>query len=389
MTTTLAAALLALSVSQPVKPTPSGAPVAVLWDNLNHAGRTVPAGPDGSLSAESAGSDVISAILRAGGVMGRDGPVPGGTVSHGWVASGGSLVPAAPAAGLRIPMDADLPPGWRHLDATKKEQAGAVLTIDLNELRAKAEPLFDAPWVQRTLHRLALNNARVVSLRGTLLPPSSDELPPMMSVKALTTARSQTPAPAKPVALIAPGWVGTSTDAAAVKGAHWAAALRFDNGGLGIIGRDGGVGTLAGLVRVAVDAVGTAETRDTAAWDKAYDQWQDRAAEPLRSLSTRLQARGTLGCFGSAAAPDLVLVIPARRGERSETLTKALDQLTAAGGLVSGNQVWTLKQTGPATPAIALSVCDTPPGPWILITVEHGADHPLLRKTAARMKAAK
>ncbi|HZW05580.1 MAG TPA: hypothetical protein VFF65_00540 [Phycisphaerales bacterium] len=389
MTTALAAALLALTVVQPAKPESNGPPLAVCWDTFSHAGPAIQSGAGGTLSANSPSSVIVSAILRAGGVMGSDVAPADRTVSQGWSAIDGGLAPGTPIAGggLRIGSEADLPPGWRELDAAKKERAGAALTIDLNELRAKAGTLFDAPWLQRALDRFALSNARLVSLRATLLPPSSDDLPPMLSVKALASARSRAPAPASAVTLIAPGWVGTSTDAAAVRGAHWAAALRFDAGGLGVIGRDGGVGTLAGLVRIAVDAVGTAENTDTAAWDKAYEKWQERASEPLRSLSTRLQARGTLACFGTAAAPELILAIPSRRGERSETLTKAMDQLAAAGGMISAKGVWTLKEPGPATPAIAVTVCDTPSGPWLLVSVEHGDERRVLLDAAARMKA--
>jgi hypothetical protein len=337
---------------------------------------------DGGGSA-AAQASMLEKVLRAGGVFGGHQIADTGTELMSWSAAGTTIAEAQERRSL--PSDADLPAGWLDLDKEKKETAGAALTVDLNELRSKAEGLFDAPWLQRTLDRLALDNARLVSIRAAIVPPSADNLPPMLEVKAVASARSVAPGPAKPITLVAGGWSGTAVDAAAVSGARWAATLRFDSSGLGVIGRDGGVGTFAGLVRLCVDAVGTGQVADTAAWSKDYKAWLERSNDALRSLSTRVQQRGTLACYGSVASPDLVLVIPARSGEKAGTLAKTMDQLAAAGGMTSKNGVWTLKDGGILTPRLAITVCDTPSGCWLVMTVEHSADRALLQDVSARV----
>jgi hypothetical protein len=365
--------------------------VVVQWDTFGFApsGLGDAAAKKAEVQSTAAPSMLVESVLGSGGLLGK--ATPTASASHGWAAAGTALarvlLPAE--SGSRLQLSKDVPEGWFTLDAAKKESAGAIFTVDLNSMRAASPGLFDAPWVQRTLNRLALDNGRQVSLRATLNPPAADNLPPLLSVKAFASARSVAPGPARVVTLVAPGWGGSTADAAAVSGARWAASLRFDAGGLGVIGRDGGSGTLAGFVRLAVDLVGTANTSDTAAWSKVYNGWQERATDPLRSLTTRLQQRSTLGCYGSLAAPDLVMVVQARKGERADTLTKALDQLAAAGGIASRDGVWTLKDGGPLTPRLAIMVCDTGSGPYVVATVEHHEDFALLKQTAARLRLAK
>ena len=378
---TALAAVLAMSTVQP--PAHANAPIAVLWETFG-LGKT---GGENELSANAPASTLIDAVLHAGGLLGAE-KQTATPASHGWAATAGKLSPAR-GTDLQTTSDSDLPAGWRTLDATKKETAGAMLTIDLNALRANADTLFDAPWMQRAIQRLALDNARLVSLRGTIHPPAADGLPPLLELKACASARSNPPGPVKPITLIAPGWIGTSTDAAAVKDANWAASVRFDSGGLGLLGRDGGVGTLAGVVRLCVDLVGTAHNADTLRWSKDYDAWQDRSSDALRSISTRMQQRGTLACYGTAAAPELVLIIPSRKGERADAITKAVRQLAAAGGMTEKTGVWTLDATGPTVPSLALAVCDTASGPWLLLTVERNAEHTLLKQAEVRMRQAR
>lgn len=366
-------------------PSVTAAPPAPLiqWDST---GFSTPAPSPGSTPITAPPATLIERILRTGGLLGG-GSKGGESVTTLLVDS--DRLDALRADAQRSAKFTDLPANWLTLDAARKESAFLALTIDANALRASAETLFDAPWLQRLLDRLALNNARLFTLRAALLPPPTDTLPPMLELKAAASSRSAAPGPCKAITLIAGGWSGTTTDAAAVSGAHWAASLRFDSAGLGAIGRNGGVGTIAGLLRLTVDAVGTANTTDTAAWAKACESWQDRSADALRSLSTRLQQRATLGCYGSAAAPNLVLVIPSRKGERAETLTRALDQLAAAGGLASKNGIWSLTDRAPLVPSLAFMVCDTASGPYIVASIEHGETRDLLQQTATRLRQAK
>lgn len=386
---TLAIVAFAAVTLQPVAE--PNARVVVQWDTFGFApsGLGDPAVKKVELQNSAPPSMLVQSMLGSGGLLG--GAVQSPSASHGWAAAGTALahVQLPPENGSRLQLSKDVPEGWFTLDAAKKESAGAIMTVDLNAMRSASQELFDAPWFQRTLSRLALDNGRLVSLRATLNPPAADGLPPLLSVKAFASARSVAPGPARAITLVAPGWSGNSTDAAAVTGAHWAASLRFDAGGLGVIGRDGGSGTLAGFVRLAVDLVGTANNADTAVWSKAYTAWQERTADPLRSLTTRLQQRGTLACYGSLAAPDLVLVVQARKGERADTLTKALDQLAAAGGIAARDGVWTLKDGGPLTPRLTVMVCDTGLGPYVVATIEHHEDLALLKQTAARLRQAK
>lgn len=376
--------ILAAAFLHPAAAAPAAPPSPLVqWHS---AGFTTPAPTPGSIPITAPAATLIERILRTGGLLG--GGTKGGESATTLLVDGDKLdaIRADPQHAAKF---TDLPANWLSLDAARKESAFVALTIDANAMRASAESLFDAPWLQRLLDRFALSNARTLSLRAALLPAPTDTLPPMLELKAAASARSAAPGPCKPVTLITGGWTGTSTDAAAVTGAHWAASLRFDSAGLGTIGRSGGVGTLAGLLRLAVDGVGTANATDTAAWTKTCDAWQDRSAEALRSLSTRLQTRGTLGCYGSAAAPDLVLIVPGRRGERAETLTKALDQLTAIGGLTSRNGVWTLTEPGPLFPRLAVMICDTASGPYVVVSVERSEKFDLLQQTATRLRKAR
>lgn len=345
-----------------------------------------PGTPSGGLSLSDKGGTVLERLLRSGGLLG-DG-AKGGEGSIVWSVSGKDLLASKGAsAGDRF---TELPQGWLKLDAAKKEAALLACTVDLNALRLSGESLFDAPWLQRVLDRLALNNARLVSLRGALCPAPSDNLPPLLELKAVASARSVAPGTAlKPVTLVSPGWGGSNTEAAGVQGANWAASLRTDAGGLGQIGRDGGVGTMVGLIRLAVDLVGTTSSNDAGAWEKEYASWLERSGEPLRSLGTRLQTRATLACYGSASAPSLVLIIPARKGERVDVLTKAMEQVAATGGVEFKKGVWSLKSDGPAVPRLSWMVCDTATGLFIVASVERDEDRSLMQQTASRLRLAK
>ncbi|MDP1663126.1 MAG: hypothetical protein Q8L55_14510, partial [Phycisphaerales bacterium] len=359
----IAPLILAAALLHPAAAAPAAPPAPLMqW---NSAGFTPPAPAPGLTPITAPAATLIERILRTGGLLG--GGTKGGESATTLLVDSDKLdaFRADPQHAVKF---ADLPASWLTLDTARKESAFLALTIDANAMRASAEALFDAPWFQRLLDRLALDNARTLTLRAAILPAPSDTLPPMLELKAAASSRSAVPGPCKPITLIAGGWSGTSTDAAAVTGAHWAASLRFDSAGLGTIGRSGGVGTLAGLLRLTVDAVGTANAADTAAWDKAFDTWQDRSADALRSLSTRLQQRATLGCYGTTAAPNLVLVIPSRRGERAETLNRAIEQLAAAGGLATKNGIWTLTDRAPLIPSPAIMVCDTASGPYLVIS---------------------
>lgn len=371
---------LLLVASLTRSPAPLAAsPPAARWTTF---GFTAP-DPEAVPEPRSAAA-VVGTLLRGGGLLG--GGKPGGSSTRAW---GPTLetVPEVAREGNDTP---DAPVGWFSLDARTKESGAVVFTLDLNAFRSGNDALFDAPWLQRALHRLAIDNARTVSIRGAVLPPPSDHLPPALEVKAFATARSNPPAPAKTITLISAGWTGTTAERAGVENANWAASLRFDTGGLGAIGPDGGVGTLAGLIRLCVDMIGTAGSADTAVWAKTYTAWQERSGDEVRSLSTRLQPRGTLACYGPASAPELVLILPARRGERAETLGKAMDQLAACGGIDVAKGVWTWKGAGPLSPRLAATVCDAgAPGVFLVATVERSPDHALLQQTAARIRQAK
>lgn len=361
------------------------APPAVLvqWDS---AGLSLPTPGLETTAITDPVATVVERFLRTGGILGGNTKDGGGTTA--------CLVESGKVTAFKTQPQpsrfAGLPADWPMLDTQRKESALLAVSIDANALRTSAEALFDAPWLQRLLDRLALSNARIVSLRGALLPPTADGLPRLLELKALATARSTPPdAAAKPVTLIAPGWGGTPAEAAAVKDANWAASVRSDTGGLGQLGRDGGVGTWAGLVRLAVDAVGTVNAEDTAKWATRYTGWQERSSESLRSLNARLQPRGTLACFGTAAAPDLVLFIPSRSGEKIDGLTKAVEQFALASGLTGKNNIWSITQSGPLVPALSITACNAGTTPYVVATIEHDATHPILRQTVQRLAAGK
>ncbi len=366
--------------------TPAAPPPATLlrWDA---AGFTLPTpSPDPTTLADPA-SRIVERFLRSGGLLGGGSTGGGGTTAWHFDGESIKVVKPDPAS---IPKLDELPGNWLTVEAARKESAFIAATVDVNALRTSTETLFDAPWMQRTINRLALNNARTVSIRAAILPPPADNLPPLLELKAVASARSEKPGtPLIPIKLIAPGWGGSKDEAAAIAGATWAASIRSDSGGIGQIGRDGGVGTWAGLIRLTVDVIGSAQTQDTKAWDKTYTQWQDRSSEALRSISTRLQSRATLACFGSAAAPDLVLIIPARPGERLDTLTKAIDALAPTCSLTSNKGVWTNAATGPLTPGLAITVSGAPATAYLVVSLEHDPQNALLQQTASRLRTAK
>lgn len=388
----LAAALLQppTPTTPPAAPAPPAparpAPIAQ-WDS---AGFTPPKPTPEMTALTDPASAIIERLLHTGGLLGGGAKDGGGATT--WLFDGQKLnaISAAPQASARF---AELPENWLTLDAARKESALLALTVDANALRASTEPLFDAPWMQRLIDRLALNNARTISLRAALLPAPTDGLPPVLELKVVASARSDAPgSPMTALTLISPrGKDVSSAEVAAIKGANWAASIRSDSAGLGQIGRDGGVGTWAGLVRLAVDAIGTAQTTDTAAWAKEHHTWSERTTDALRTISTRLQPRATLACYGSAAAPDLVMVIPGRFGERADTLTKAMDQLATATGMSSKQGIWTNAPapTSKLTPRIAVTISDSPSGVFLIVALEHDAKHALLLETAARLRNAK
>ncbi|MFT3686112.1 MAG: hypothetical protein QM783_14525 [Phycisphaerales bacterium] len=148
-----------------------------------------------SLAPDANASTVVEQLLRSTGLLGGATQAPTGSVTWGAGTGGlecwliGSDAPKSPDnAPQRLDNHPDLPKGWSFAGASAKDPRGVELIIDLNALRTDAETLFDAPWLQHLLDRLSLNNARLVTLRATLNPPTADGLPPLLELKALTSA---------------------------------------------------------------------------------------------------------------------------------------------------------------------------------------------------------
>ncbi|MBY0307509.1 MAG: hypothetical protein K2Q09_02090, partial [Phycisphaerales bacterium] len=226
------AALLAQTPASPARAKEPW-PVIVRWETRGFCPALLPGTSDANpahLPQTEKPSTLIELIVKSSGLTGN--ATAGAAGAATWEMRSGSLTavlaggPAERGAGPfvdrpygRFDAHPDLPEGWIFRDAKAGGTQGVVLTIDLNAARTSTEQLFDAPWVQRLLDRLALDNARLVSLRATLNPPTADGLPRLLELKALVSARSNQPGKnVTQITLVAPGWGGTNAEAEAVKG---------------------------------------------------------------------------------------------------------------------------------------------------------------------------
>ncbi|MFT3686113.1 MAG: hypothetical protein QM783_14530 [Phycisphaerales bacterium] len=158
---------------------------------------------------------------------------------------------------------------------------------------------------------------------------------------------------------------------------------------MGAIGRDGGVGTWAGLVRLAVDIVMTVNNDDQKKAQQQYTAWQERTTDSLRPLASRLQPRATLACFGTVDKPALVLIVPSRSGEKAEDFSRALEQFAKACGMSGKGGVFSVAGSSPLIPKLAITACNAGETPCLVATIEHDDAHPTMRQTIERLTASK